>query len=158
MQYVRFSRVFAISILAFVHSVCCNNGASKAPSPCTLSYFDLWKDAGLIFTSEIHSLGWDNKTCKVKIDGLLKYTDSRENTLPIKRGQIFNFPEHLNNFYCDGKFRIGQTRLVFAAFDKSSRIRILRAPKLRSWLLVLLRSINAEGKKASSPFHDMSGR
>ena len=122
------------------------SAASAANNPCTLSYFDLWKDADLIFTSRVRSLAQRNRTCRVEIDKILKLSILKSEQFSVKNQSNLYSLDARNELQCDGRFRIGQTRVVFAAVEAWTGVRVLRVPRLSSWLLVLLESINAEGE------------
>ena len=143
--------------LLAVFIACCfghvNSAEGKArESPCVLSYFDLWWDADLIFTSQIVNIGVAESTLKLKIGDIIKWNKNLKDK-QIKQKSTVSLVKVLDPLTCDGKFRIGQTRVVFAGVElggvKNSTkdtIRILRAPKVESWLLTLLGTIQSEGK------------
>ena len=142
----KYSCILAILIFPLVDLILCLNAPVKDSDPCTLSYFDLWRDSDYIFTSEVQSTAHQNASCQLKIYQVLKHGDSKRGSLPIRKGESFQVSGGLNHLACDGEFRTGQTRVIFAAFEPFNKFHVARAPKLRSWLLVLLRSIHGEGK------------
>ena len=143
--------------LLAVFIACCfgqmNSAEGKAhESPCVLSYFDLWRDADIIFTSQIVNVGIAESTLRLKIGDIVKWNKSLKDK-QIKQKSTVSLVQVLNPLTCDGKFRIGQTRVIFARVElgrgKNSTkdtIRILRAPKVESWLLTLLGNFQSEGK------------
>ena len=143
MLHVKSPVILAIWLAACFAVVTCT--ASARRTPCTLSYFDLWKDADVIFTSNVLGVGELSRSYRLKIYKILKHSTLKEGRFNITSQSIFDSLDAKSDLLCDGKFTIGETRVIFAALDESSGVRVLRVPKLRSWLLVLLESISAEG-------------
>ena len=140
------------AIFALCFATCFNRASSleSADKPCTLSYFDLWNDADIILTSTVESVGHSNETCRVKIEKILKRPNINGDHLKIPIEQNIH---SLDKLQCDGRYRIGQTRVVFATFGENGMVRVLRFPKMRSWLLVLLQSIGSQGEILKFSLH-----
>eukprot|EP00112_Aurelia_sp_Birch-Aquarium-sp1_P008399 Seg1924.1 transcript_id=Seg1924.1/GoldUCD/mRNA.D3Y31 product="hypothetical protein" protein_id=Seg1924.1/GoldUCD/D3Y31 len=138
-----------------VFIACCigqiNSAEGKTDeSPCVLSYFDLWWNADIIFTSQIVTIGNVDSTLRLKIDHIVKWSKDLKDK-QIKQKSPISLVQELNLLTCDGKFRIGETRVIFARIEREKnstevKIRILRAPKVESWLVTLLGNIQSDGK------------
>ena len=140
MLHFIFQAIFALWFATYFSSASWLESAEK---PCTLSYFDLWQDADIILTSKVESVGHSNETCRVRIDKILKSPNVNNDHLKSSNEQNII---SLDKLQCDGRFRVGQTRVVFATFDGNGKFHVLRFPKMRSWLLVLLESIGSQGE------------
>ena len=119
--------------------------STRGKSPCTLSYFDLWKKADSIFSCEVLNVGRGDDNFRVRIEKIIK-TNRRIKLENETAESTVGFTQDLQDLYCDRRFQVGQTRIIFVEYGDSSSVRVLRAPELRSWLLSILQSIYFAGE------------